>query len=91
MTKILSFLTTTCRYIILCTCRLQPPRDACAIRVQWFSSVNLVELAKENLCQIIYDVFGEIPFCGVTIDIRGSRSMARVSLNLIKELFTVLF
>ena len=37
MTKILPFLTA--RYTILCTRRLQPPRDDCAVRAQWFSSV----------------------------------------------------
>ena len=36
-TKILPFLTA--RYTILCTRRLQPPRDDCAGQVQWFSSV----------------------------------------------------
>ena len=39
MTKILPLLTP--RYSILCTRRLQPPRDDCAVRVQWFSSVVL--------------------------------------------------
>ena len=38
-TKILPLLTA--RYSILCTRRLQPPRDDCAVRVQWFSSVNM--------------------------------------------------
>ena len=38
MTKVCPFLTT--RYIILCTRRLQAPRDDCADRVQWFSSEN---------------------------------------------------
>ena len=27
--------------LYLCTCRLQPPRNDCAVRVQWFSSVIL--------------------------------------------------
>ena len=27
----------------MCPCRLQPTRDACAVPVQWFSSVVLVE------------------------------------------------
>ena len=30
----------TARYIILCTRRLQPPRDDCAVQVHWLSSVN---------------------------------------------------
>ena len=38
MTKKLPFLTA--RYTILCARRLQPPRNDCAVRVQWFSSVN---------------------------------------------------
>ena len=44
MTKKVPFLTVTCRYTILCTCRLQPPRDDCAVRVQWFSSVRSNEV-----------------------------------------------
>ena len=38
MTKILPLLTAM--YSILCTRRLQPPRDDCPVRVQWFSSVT---------------------------------------------------
>ena len=30
---------STARYPILSTRRLQPPRDDCAVRVQWFSSM----------------------------------------------------
>ena len=41
LTKILTF--STARYTILCTCRLQPPSDDCAVRVQWFSSVDYVD------------------------------------------------
>ena len=37
LTKILPLLTAI--YTILRTRRLQPPRDDCAVRVQWFSSV----------------------------------------------------
>ena len=37
LTKILPFLTA--RYTILCTPRLQPPLDDCAVQVQWFSSL----------------------------------------------------
>ena len=29
-------------YTILSTCRLQPPHDDCAVRVQWFSSLHIV-------------------------------------------------
>ena len=36
-TNILPFLTAM--YTILCTRRLQPPRDDCAGRVQWFYSM----------------------------------------------------
>ena len=36
--KILTKLTV--RYTILCTRRLQPTRDDCAVQVQWSSSVN---------------------------------------------------
>ena len=39
MTKTLPLLTA--RFSILCTRRLQPPRDDCAVRVQWFSSVSV--------------------------------------------------
>ena len=39
MTKTLPLLTA--RYSILCTRRLQPPSDDCAVRVQWFSSVSV--------------------------------------------------
>ena len=42
MTKKLPLLSTM--YTILCICQLQPPRDDCAVRVQWFSS--LVWLAE---------------------------------------------
>ena len=37
LTKIVPLLTA--RYTILCTRRLQPTRDDCAVRVQWFSCV----------------------------------------------------
>ena len=30
----------TARYTILCTRRLQPPSDDCAVRVQWVCSVS---------------------------------------------------
>ena len=33
----------TARYTILCTRRLQPPRDDCAVPVQWFSSMFTAE------------------------------------------------
>ena len=38
LTKILPLLTAM--YSILCTRRLQPPRDDCPVREQWFSSVT---------------------------------------------------
>ena len=34
----------TARYTILCTRRLQPPRDDCAVRVQWFTNVKYGQL-----------------------------------------------
>ena len=40
MTKINPFLSA--KYPILCACRLQPPCDDCAFRVQRFSSVKHV-------------------------------------------------
>ena len=40
-TKILPFLSA--RYTILCTWRLQPTCDDCSVRVQWLSSVILVQ------------------------------------------------
>ena len=39
LTKILPFLTA--RYTMLCPRWLQPPRDDCAVRGQWFSSVYI--------------------------------------------------
>ena len=50
MTKILSLLKARCS--ILCIRRLHPPRDDCAVRVQWFSSVDNVRLKsyfEENI------------------------------------------
>ena len=40
LAKILPFLTA--RYIIVCTRQLHPLRDDCTVRVQWFSSVIIV-------------------------------------------------
>ena len=46
LTKILPLLTA--RYSILCTRRLQPPRDDSAVRVQWFSSVMHTKWIKDK-------------------------------------------
>ena len=46
LTKILPFLTA--RYTILCTRRLQSPRDDCTVWVQWFSNV-IILLRKRKL------------------------------------------
>ena len=37
LTKLLTFVIAG--YTILCTRRLQPQRDDCTVRVQWFSSM----------------------------------------------------
>ena len=51
LNKILPLLTA--RYSILCTRRLQPPRDGCAVRVQWFSSVNLKSSMVIQVCHFV--------------------------------------
>ena len=43
----LPFLTVW--YIILCTRRLQPTRDDCNVRVQWFSSVISTSILSASL------------------------------------------
>ena len=43
LTKKFTFLTA--RYTILSTCRLQPTRDDCAVRVQLFSGVVILTYA----------------------------------------------
>ena len=40
-------------YTILCTHRLQPPRNDCTGRVQWFSSMWLCNNKKEGMMSII--------------------------------------
>ena len=45
----------TVRFTILCTFRLQPPRDDCAVRVQWFSSVNY---KKQITFTTVYEIMG---------------------------------
>ena len=46
ITKIIPLLTD--RYSILCTRRLQPPRDDCVVRVQCFSGVNMCLVEKQE-------------------------------------------
>ena len=70
LTKILPLITA--RYTILCTHRLQPPRDDSAARVQWFSSVY-ISLCKTcdprggaDLLALVCDVYCDFvtfPFC----------------------------
>ena len=55
LNKILPFLTARC--IILCARRLQPPRDDCAVRVQWFSSVGTKSHTREITTMGTSDVF----------------------------------
>ena len=48
MTKILPLLTAM--YTIMCSRRLQSPRDNCAVRVQWLSSVrNTIRVSNTDL------------------------------------------
>ena len=72
MTKILPFLTA--RYTILCTRRLQPPRDDGAVQVQWFSDVFLVPEKKINEeCYQIYMVILVILSTCMGVSIRMKR------------------
>ena len=53
----------TAMYNILCTRRLQPPRDDCAVRAQWFSSVirvHFVKIVKRHLYLSSYQWLGNI-------------------------------
>ena len=45
-------LNTQWRPCSLCNRRLQPPRDVCAVRVRWFSSVILWLLLKGRICSL---------------------------------------
>ena len=46
----------------LCTRRLQPPRDDCAVRIQWFSSVKVGSVLQKRLLLFMIN-FEEKSFC----------------------------
>ena len=59
LTKKLTFLTA--RYTIMCTCRLQPTRNDCDVRVHFFSGV-VIHVLTYTLLASLYSIINNFAF-----------------------------
>ena len=71
LTKIVPLLTA--RYTFLCTRRLQPPRDDCAVREQWFFIV------KNRYCNLMLAYINKEKQSDIsTSDIKNEKSKCQI-------------